>query len=148
MTHRYSKVYLEDAMSILGEAVEYAVVDCKVPGQKFLDCFVQSGIAKLFEEGHPKYITGMSGIELAQHVFRACCMKDDIPQTNSFDYPPEYWVGWTYAYYQWYSGLPFREIVSAIPYQELLNHYWPLHEADVTKSATIMDDIIARRPTT
>lgn len=145
MTHRYSEIYLDDAMSILGEAVEYAVLACKVPGQEFLNCFIKSGIAKLFEEGHPKYVTGMSGIELAQHVFRHFGMEDDIPQRPSLDYPPEYWVGWTYAYYQWHSGLPFREIVAAIPYQELLERYWPLHEADVTKAAAVMDDIMAKR---
>lgn len=143
MTHPYSEVYLDDAMSILGEALEYAVIVCHVPGQEFLDCFVRSGIAEMFEEGHPKYVTGMSGIELAMHVFRACGMKNDVPQIDSLDYPPEYWVGWTYAYYQWHSGLSFREIFVAIPYEELLKRYWPLHEADVTKSAAVMDDIIS-----
>ena len=74
MIHAYDEMYLDDAMECLGAAVEYAVLSCDMDGQAFLDLFVASGIADEFGRGNVKFISGMSGIELARHVLKACGM--------------------------------------------------------------------------
>ena len=141
MTNPYSEVYLDDAMSNLGEAFEYAIFNCNLTGQEFSGCFVKSRIAEFFGEGDAKYISGMSGIELARTVLERCEIR--VPETapDIIGYTPEYWVGWVYAYYQWYSGLSFEETFKAIPYERLYQMYWPVHEADISKAASIMDEI-------
>lgn len=146
-TEAYSEAYLDDAMSNLGDAFEYAVHEYGMSGEQFADCFVKSQISESFGKGDPKFVTGMSGIELARTVLNRCGVltRDDRP--NNFGYSPEYWVGWVYAYYQWSTGLSFEEIFTAVPYGRLHRMYWPLHEADITKAASIMDDIVREQKT-
>lgn len=64
----YSGLYLDDAMRNLGDMVELAVCDLGFDPDEFFDWFISSGIASRFEKGNPKYITGMSGFELAEAV--------------------------------------------------------------------------------
>lgn len=140
-TNPYSEVYLDDAMSNLGEAFEYAIYECGLSGGQFADCFVNSKIAEYFGHGDVKYISGMSGVELAIAVLRSC--DKPIPETvkDIPGYTPEYWVGWVYAYYQWHTGLSFKEIFTTIPYERLYQMYWPVHEADISKAVSLMDEI-------
>ena len=71
MTHAYSELYLDDAMQNLGDMVEYAVCDCGYDPDEFFGWFISSGVASKFEKANPKYITGMSGFELAEAVLKA-----------------------------------------------------------------------------
>ena len=71
MTNAYSELYLDDAMQNLGDMVEYAVCDCGYNPDEFFGWFISSGVASKFEKGNPKYITGMSGFELAEAVLKA-----------------------------------------------------------------------------
>lgn len=145
MTHAYDEIYLDDAMETLGGAVEYATLFCKVDGQDFLDLFVASGIADEFGRGNVKFISGMSGIELARHILETCGKKaSDLTEMPYIDYPPEYWVGWILAYYQWYTGKPFAAICKRISYETLDRLYGVLHEADPSKAVTVFDDIMTR----
>lgn len=66
MIRAYDEMYLDDAMECLGAAVEHAVLLRGMDGQEFLDLFVASGVADEFGRGNVKYISGMSGIELAR----------------------------------------------------------------------------------
>ena len=68
MIRAYDEMCLDDAMECLGVAVEYATFSCDMDGQEFLDLFVASGVASEFGWGNVKFISGMSGIELARHV--------------------------------------------------------------------------------
>lgn len=52
-------------------------------------------------------------------------------------YSPEYWVGWILAYYQWYSGKPFRQLFRYLKYQTVRT----LHEADPSKAAAVFDQM-------
>ncbi|MCR5234851.1 MAG: helix-turn-helix transcriptional regulator, partial [Lachnospiraceae bacterium] len=54
----------------------------------------------------------------------------------------EYWIGWAVAYYQWYSARSYSEIFKAISYDDLLNMYYTLHEADISKFTDIADERI------
>ena len=143
MTHAYDEIYLDDAMETLGGAVEYATLFCNIDGQEFLNLFIVSGISEEFGKGNVKYISGMSGIELARCVLERCGKKSsDISELPYIDYPPEYWIGWILAYYQWHTGKTFENICKKISYETLNNLYGVLHEADPSKSVEVFDDIM------
>lgn len=143
MTHAYDEIYLDDAMETLGSACEYAVLISGVSGQEFLDFFNTSGLSYEFGRGNVKFISGMSGIELADLILEKCGIssseKTDI---TNIDYPSEYWIGWILAYYQWYTGKSFTTICKKITYKILQDLYGVLHEADQSKAVTVFDDIM------
>ena len=70
MTPAYEEMYLNDAMCAIGEMLDYAVHDCGCDGDLFFTQFLSSGVAEQFERGNPKFVGGMSGVELALEVFR------------------------------------------------------------------------------
>ena len=145
MIHAYDEIYLDDAMETLGNAVEYATLFCEIDGQEFIDFFITSGIASEFGKGNVKFISGMSGVELARLVLEKCGKSVyDVTELPYIDYPPEYWVGWILAYYQWYTGKSFSTICRKISYQNMLNLYGVLHEADPSKSVSVFDGIMIR----
>lgn len=140
MTHAYDEMYLSDAMECLGTATEYAVLSCNMDGQTFLDIFIASGIADEFGHGNVKFISGMSGIELARYILNTCGMQvSDNTDLIYIDYPPEYWCGWILAYYQWHSGKSFASICRKIKFQMLLDVYGVLHEADPRKAVDVFN---------
>ena len=143
MIHAYKEHFLDDAMETLGSAVEYAVLSLNMDGQSFLDLFLTSGIAARFGLGDAMYISGMSGIELARKILTVRG-KSVPPYTENliFHYSPEYWVGWILAYYQWYSGKSFAQILPKLPYQSLRNLYDVLHEADPSKAVSVFDELL------
>jgi len=149
MTHAYDEMYLDDAMECLGAAVEYATLFCDMEGQEFLDLFIASGVADEFGRGNVKYISGMSGIELARQVLKACGMEvREHTDLLHIDYPPEYWVGWILAYYQWHTGKTFSAICRQIKFQILMDVYGVLHEADPSKAVEVFDQIMTRKEET
>lgn len=146
MIHAYDEMYLDDAMDCLGAAVEYAVLSCDMDGQEFLDLFVASGVAEEFGRGNVKFISGMSGIELARHIVNICGM--DVNARTAplhIDYPPEYWCGWILAYYQWQSGKSFAAICRKIKFQMLMDVYGVLHEAAPSKAVDVFDQIMEQK---
>ena len=58
------------------------------------------------------------------------------------DKSPEYWAGWALAYYQWYSGRSFMEILTAVPLEAIIDLYHPYHEMDIRQFADLMDQKI------
>ena len=144
MIHAYDEIYLDDAMDTLGNAVEYATLFCDMDGQEFLDLFVASGIAAEFGRGNVKYISGMSGIELAKTILENCGKKTaSITELPYIDYPPEYWIGWILAYFQWYTGKDFSAIFKKISYEQVNNLYGVLHEADPSKAVNVFNDMMS-----
>ena len=142
MIHAYSEYFLDDAMENLGSAVEYAVLSLNMDGQEFLNLFLTSGIAEQFGKGNAMYVSGMSGIELARKVLTNCGkVIPPYKESDAIDYAPDYWVGWILAYYQWYSGKTFAQILSRIRYQSIHNLYGVLHEADPSKAVVAFDEI-------
>ena len=145
MTHAYDEIYLDDAMDNLGTAVEYAVLNCKIDGQAFLDLFIASGLAEEFGRGNVKYISGMSGIELARLTLALCGMciaaSTDVEHTN---YSPEYWCGWILSYYQWYTGKSFAVICKKISFSSLMDVYGVLHEADPSKAVEVFGRLMTQ----
>ena len=56
------------------------------------------------------------------------------------DKSPEYWTGWALAYYQWYRGVRFSSIQKAVSVTEVYGMYETMHEADIMKFVTVMDE--------
>ena len=87
----------------------------------------------------------MSGIELANVVLKEYLVTQDCKNYElSIGFPPEYWCGWILAYYQWYSGETFFEICKRISYQNLMNLYGVLHEADVSKAVSVLNQFVKK----
>lgn len=77
----------------------------------FLDLFITGGIADQFGSGVPRFVSGMSGIELVWEVMERSDLERELPEWEAaYDCSPEYWCGWILAYYQWYTGRSFWNI--------------------------------------
>ena len=140
MIHAYQEIYLSNAQSMLGDAFDYAINVCHIPGSSFVKLFVASTVSKRLENGEPSYLSGKSGIEVAMEILAETTGKtpDAAPQEH-FGRSREYWIGWAVAYYQWFSGRSYSEIFKVVTFEELQKLYDPLHEADITKFADILD---------
>ncbi len=147
MMRGYNELYLSDAMKNLGDMVEYAVCTLKYEPDEFFDYFVASGIAEKFGEGNPKYVSGMSGYELADLVL--CEVKNEAGDKESVcvgiqKKGREYWSGWILAYYQWITGRRFEDIIrDGLTLSKIFSMYI-LHEADVSKFVQTADDMIVK----
>lgn len=135
MTRAYDIAYLDDAMTSLGAMLDYAVNTCGEDLDLFYARFLASGVADAFSRANPKYLGGMSGIELASLVAsrtgRMLPARDGLIDIGS----PEYWSGWTLAYLSWYLGMDFGSIQArGLTVQSLRDRYSVLHEADLSKS--------------
>lgn len=140
MTHAFHEIYLNNAQSTLGDAFDYAVNICGIPGQDFIKLFVTSSVSKRMENGEPAYLSGKSGIEIVAEIAHETTGEALTVKTHEhFDRSQEYWIGWAVAYYQWYSGRKYGEIFKSVSFSDLQKMYYPLHEADITKFIDIME---------
>ena len=128
MTPAYEETYLNDAMDSLGNMMDYAVNDCGQDPDIFFTRFIASGLAENIERGNPKYVGGMSGVELATEVFRRVTgFARQVPAL---------------AYYQWRSGLRFRDLAEGgLTFSKVLSMYI-LHEADISKFVEAANKIV------
>lgn len=116
MTAAYNKIYLEDAMDCLGEALDYVSNACQIDMSMFFDMFLTGSFAGRFEEGEPSIVSGTSGTELVHKVMSECGLDIAFPPAlvdyDSASY--EYICGQLLAFLQWYSGLAFAQILENI----------------------------------
>ena len=146
MIHAYSENYLEDAMRTLGEAFDFAHTVCHLDLDSFFAMFINSGIADLFGNGHPKYVARLSGTELAMEVMRKSSLNPDGLQAQAeYDYSPEYWTGWALAYFQWFTKRPFKNIAECVTIAEILQLYPTLHETSEEKFVKTVNRIICNK---
>lgn len=142
MTRAYQETYVSRAQQVLGDAFDFAINTCKVPGEDFVKLFVVSSFSKRFENGEPSCVAGKSGAELALDVLAETTNRNfDVEVVAAVERSSEYWIGWAVAYYQWYSGRKFGEIFQVVSFENLQNMYYTLHEADVTKFVDVMDSL-------
>lgn len=139
----YQEIYLNKSQSALGDAFDYAINTCSIPGEDFIKLFTASSISKRMENGEPAILAGKSGIELAAEVIIETTGKqpEAMPEKH-FERSREYWIGWAVCYYQWLSSRSFSEIFQVLSFEDLQNMYYTLHEADITKFADIADERI------
>ena len=142
MIRTYPETYLSSAQSAVGDAFDYAIDTCHIPGTDFVRMFAVSSVAKRMENGEPALLAGRSGIEIALDVVHETTGRElGIEPGESFGRSREYWIGWATCYYQWYSTRSYSEIFKALSYEDLEFMYPKLHEADITKFV----DIVVRR---
>lgn len=142
----YDKKYLDDAMRNLGEAIDYAVNVCGMTSDEFMDMFIVSGLARQFGVGVPKYIAGMSGIELVCEVVSCSGKEVEFREVEiEYQYSSEYWGGWILAYYQWATGRSFQDIREHISVQEILDRYSTLHEASEDRCVDAINVMIQKK---
>ena len=144
MIRAYNPLYLEDVMNNLGIMFDCAVhaAHCDLP--MFYEMFLSSGVASQIEAGNPRYLSGLSGMELMQLVLDKTIDKT-VPVLSyaPLDRTPEYWVGWALAYYQWYRARSFSFLKSnGLNINTLLSLYPTLHEADLSKFVQTADALI------
>lgn len=143
MIHAYREIYLSNVQSALGDAFDYAINTCGVPGESFVKMFVAGSVSIRIENGEPAYLSGKSGIELAVEIIEEATGKMlCAEQKVRFARSREYWIGWAVAYYQWYSGRKYSDIFKVLSFADLQKMYETLHEADITKFVDIADQRI------
>lgn len=140
-TRAYQEIYLSKAQAALGDAFDFAINTCHIPGAVFIKLFVASSVSKRMENGEPAYLAGKSGIEIVADVVLETTGKhlEAEPQEH-FGRSREYWVGWVLCYYQWFSARSYSDIFKALSYDDLVNMYYTLHEADISKFVDIADE--------
>ena len=144
MIHAYNHYYLEDAMNNVGNMLDCAVnaVHCDI--NVFFEMFLASGVASQIEIGNPRFVSGLSGVELCQKVFE----KSSDFDIKEIDYQPfertkEFWAGWSLAYYQWFRAKSFLYIQrNGLDINRIVEMYPTLHEADLSKFVETADSII------
>ena len=140
MTTAYNELYLDDAMNNLGD-----MIDLKFDPDEFFGWFISSGVASKFEKGNPKYITGMSGYELAETVLKETNVEYEKREPSHIDFKGrEYWAGWILAFYQWTTNKRFEDIVKDGLTLSTVFSMYILHEADESKFVESANEIIAR----
>ena len=139
--HAYQETYVYTAQASLGDAFDYAINTCEIPGEDFIKFFTASSVSKRMENGEPAFLAGKSGIEIAVDVVLETTGKQlDCEPQEHMGRSREYWIGWAVCYYQWYSARSFSDIFKVLSFEDLQNMYYTLHEADITKFADIVDD--------
>lgn len=140
MIRAYQEIYLDKARSVLGDAFDYAVNVCGIPGNDFVKLFVASSMSKRMENGEPACLLGKSGIEIVVEIILETKGQElQVEPRERFGRSAEYWIGWAVAYYQWHSGRKYGDIFKVVSFEDLQKMYHTLHEADITKFADIVD---------
>lgn len=141
----YNEIYLNNAQTILGHATDFAVISLNIEADTFGNAFAVSNASKQFAAGNPKYVVGMNGCELAREILNETHIRfDDTEDAMYLDKSPEYWSGWALAFYQWYSGRSFMEILTTVPLSSITQMYRIYHEMDIMKFAEEIDEQIRK----
>lgn len=143
MITAYNESYLNDARENMGDMMDYAVNECGCDPDVFFDWFISTKVADKFENGNPRYVVGMSGVEMANVVLERVGFSAKKSKTpRRIDKSREYWAGWILAYYQWLKNLRFEDMMeNGLKISDVMNMYI-LHEADDSKFVECADKIL------
>ena len=145
MARAYKKTYLNGAMRNLAVMMDCGVRKYGYPIEDFYQKFLSCDVSRQFAAGNPRYLVGMSGAELADSVVEATGGTVLKENDGTYSVSPEYWAGWVLAYYQWLTRRSFAYMHrKGLGINEVVAMYYPLHEADLSKFATVANDIIVR----
>lgn len=91
-------------------------------------------------------MAGLSGPELVSEIiFRTQRLRPDTPPSQSVAKSAEYWVGWSLAYYQWYTARRFADMrTNGLTMTRVLSLYPTLHEADLSKFVTVAEQLVKK----
>lgn len=145
MARAYKKTYLNGAMRNLAVMMDCGVRKYGYSIDEFYDKFLSCNVSRQFATGNPRYLVGMSGAELADLVVEASGRGISKKNDGTYTVGPEYWAGWVLAYYQWRSCRSFSYMQKkGLGINKVINMYYPLHEADITKFVDVADGIIKK----
>lgn len=119
----YPYLYMNDARRCLGEFTSY--VSQAIEGtscDNALNIFMISSLAEPFENGDPRVVCGLSGIELYHMVTKEAGLARDYSPYEGYIQDEDssaYRAGALLAYCQWMTGLSFSEILSSISFDRL-----------------------------
>ena len=141
MMNAYDKDYLFHAQKNFGHMVDFAVNTCGYDIDEFFNMFLASNVCVQFENGNPAYIAGKTGCELARLVvYEVKGEKIEAADAMYLDKSPEYWLGWSLAYYVWLKDYKFGYVISAVTAGDMIGMYDTMHEADITKFVSALDE--------
>lgn len=115
--------------------------------EEIFDIFLNNPVSEKFQKGDPFTIWGKSGTEIAFEITNKDIgkYKEKLEQTGlKLHRSPEYWAGWSLAYYQWYSNKTFRQINNKIPFEQIVHLYFPYHEMDIRQFCDKMDSYFTK----
>ena len=137
MIHAYNEIYLNSVMKNLAALFDLAINAEGFDKDEFAKKFAQSDIASGIENGVPDMLAGKSATEFLIELIGKDLEYTSVPT----DRTPEYWAGWVLAYAQWYLNKSFSEILSVMPFSQLVNMYHPYHEADEMKTIEVIQGL-------
>ena len=141
MMNAYDKDYLYHAQKNFGHMVDFAVNTCNYDIDEFFDMFLASNVCVQFENGNPTYIAGKTGCELVRLIVSEIKNAEIEDEDAMYlDKSPEYWLGWVLSYYAWLKNYRFSYILSAVSAGDMLGMYDTMHEADITKFVSAIDE--------
>jgi len=143
--HAYDKFFLSNSMENLGAMFDCGINHCGFEANEFYDFFLMSNVAQKIENGNPKYICGLSGIELTMEVLEKIGLSRKIESYPNFIRTQEYWAGWILTYFQYQTSISFKKIKEYADFQKIISMYNPLHEASEDKFVDTMNLIIAQK---
>lgn len=136
----YNRDYVELAQRNMGDMLDYAVNTLDYSLKEIWYMFIGSGISSQIEIGNSRYIAGMTGCELVDSILKRSGRENLKEHVMYLDKTPEYWCGWAVAYYQWYRNVSFDKIGRAVPIDIIKNMYYTMHEADISRFVTAIDE--------
>lgn len=129
----YKELYFDDSINVVADIFDYALNDVGLSLDMFTSIFINSREFKMIEICNPYYVGGRSGAEIAMEILKNAFEEIVLPRPSFHEQKNRYyWVGWALAQYQLYSDIPYKDIVSRIPLNELLNMYDAFHEMDIS----------------
>ena len=129
----YNEYYIDDSMNIMGEMFDYAVNCLNYDIDTFFSCFLSSNVSSNFEIGNPKYVSGISGDDLALHVLKTIGVDSEyVPPISKSNFDSiEYWVGRIMAYFQWNKNVTFKEMNDNGLSPSEIAKYYDLNNSDL-----------------
>lgn len=128
------ELYFDDYINTVADIFDYVLNDVKISIDMFKNIFINSKEFKMIESCHPYYVGGRSGVEIAMEMLSNSFENIALPkpsfhiQKNRY-----YWAGWALAQFQFYSGIPYKDIVSRIDLDEIFGMYDIYHEIDISQ---------------
>ncbi len=134
MIRAYNKAYLYGVMKNLAGLMDIAINSEGLNEDEFGKMFADSEVARQIENGVPDMLSGKSATEMLSMILG----RDVECTTVTTDRSEAYWAGWILAIAQWETGRKFSEILAVTPMSDLMNMYYPLHEAPEEKTVEII----------
>lgn len=139
----YIEPYLKDVMRNIGVMSHFCINEYGLSPEQFSTLFANSHVAEQISMGNPRYLTGMSGKEMADMLIESSADINPQPiSSNTYQVSPEYWAGWVMAYYQWHTAKSFYQMYAdGQTYDKILMMYHPMHEADLAKVVEAIESL-------